>query len=69
MKRQLETIARDISNLRTEIKNTETSIADARLGIKVDLIQTYVNDIDGIYDQYMGALKALMDTAYQEEKQ
>ncbi|KAF5020283.1 hypothetical protein F66182_7659 [Fusarium sp. NRRL 66182] len=59
VKAKLDKISADLQQVNESIRDLNKNIADMRLGIKTDLVQTYINDIDALYDQYMAALQAL----------
>ncbi|KAF2092395.1 hypothetical protein NA57DRAFT_62506 [Rhizodiscina lignyota] len=57
---KLDQITVSLESVQNDIKQVDDRIADIRLDIKTDLFQPYINNINSLFDQYLGALQFLV---------
>ncbi|CAM6003755.1 unnamed protein product [Sphagnum balticum] len=58
-KERLEKIINGIAEVQTKLGGISNQIGEMRLGIKQDVIQIYITNVDSLYAEYMAALSAL----------
>lgn len=59
VRKQLDAIAKDLKKVSEDVKEIDNRISNLQLGFKTDLVQTFMTNINSLFDQYMGALAAL----------